>query len=232
MRRSFAILIWILLGALAASLGIGSVLLKAKQERDELAQKLALGQAQTTRLAEEHQQTIEEANKTVLAALRTASATRDLLNALTQEQINLETATSLTSTSQAKRWPQTISFPLGISVRTPTFTSTTSTDTTIESTLNNQNGEPVTWLFIKRYDAQQFQDLANPLSNVETVNYRLNQTLITGKRGVSGDGATVFILRTQRRGQPTHLLWARATSNVTQERILDSLSTLLFATTE
>ncbi len=232
MRRSFAILIWILLGALAASLGIGSVLLKAKQERDDLAQKLALREAQTTQLAEEHQQTIEEANKTVLAALRNASATRDLLNALTQEQASLEQATSLVSTSQAKRWPQTISFPLGISVRTPTFTIATSTDTTIESILNSQNGEPVTWLFIKRYDAQQFQDLANPLSNVETVNYRLNQTLITGKRGVSGDGATVFILRTQRRGQPTHLLWARTAGTMTQERILDSLSTLLFATTE
>ncbi len=232
MRRSFAILIWILLGALAASLGIGSVLLKAKQERDDLAQKLALGQAQTARLAEEHQQTIKEANETVLAALRNASATRDLLNALTQEQASLETAISLTSTSQAKRWPQTISFPLGISVRTPTFTIATSTDTTIEATLNGQNGEPVTWLFIKRYDAQQFQDLANPLSNVETVNYRLNQTLIIGKRGISADGATVFILRTQRRGQPTHLLWARTAGNITQERILDSLSTLLFATTE
>lgn len=230
MRRSFAILIWILLGALAASLGIGSVLLHAKQERDDLAQKLQLEEAQTDRLAQEHQETIQEANRTVMAALRNASATRELLNAITQEQTSLEEAVPLVSSLQTKRWPQTISFPLGISIRAPLFTVTTSTDTLVESTVTTSDGQAGTWLFVTRYEAQRFQDLGNTLSDARIVNYRLNQTLIAGKRGTSSDGSTLFILRTQRRGQPIHLIWARIMGSMTEERILDSLSTLLFAT--
>lgn len=232
MRRSLAIFIWILLGALAASLGIGSVLVKAKQERDVLAKQLLEEQAQTNELTKEHQQAIDEANRTILNALQTVSSTKELLALLTQEQADLEVAAPLTSSSQARRWPQTISFLLGVSIRTPSFALTTSTDTTIESATNGPDGQPMSWLFIKRYDAQQYQDLTNPLTNLEPVRYRLNQTLITGKRGTTSDGSVVFVLRTQRRGQLTHLIWARTNRTMSQDRLLDSLSTLLFATSE
>lgn len=228
MRRSFAILVWILLGALAASLGIGSVLLHARQERDTLEQKLLVEEAQTKRLTEEHAQTVQEANRTVIAALRTASATRDLLNAITQEQVALESATPLISSSQAKRWPQTISFPLGISLRTPLFVITTSTDTLVQSAFNSSAS--VNWLTITRFEEAQAQTLVRTLTSPTGVSYRLNQTLITGTRGTAVDGSTVFVLHTQRRGVPSHLIWAKVTNSMTEERILDSLSTLLFAT--
>lgn len=229
MRRSFAILVWILLGALAASLGIGSVLLKAKQERAVLEQRLAEEQQRFSQLQTEHQTIISEANKTVLAAVRNASATRELLVAITEEQATLEAATPLVGRAETKRWPQTISFPLGISLRTPTFTITTSTDTLIQSTLRLYSDQPVSWLSLTRYDAARFQDLIRPLNSAENVNYRLNQTLITGVRGFSPDGSTTFILRTQRRGTSSHLIWAKTYGSITTDRILDSLSTLLFA---
>lgn len=229
MRRSFAILIWILLGALAASLGIGSVLFHAKQERDELKQQLRTEHAVGIRLKQEHQRLIEEANRTVEAAVRNASATRDLLNAITQEQYALEQATGLVSPQQTRRWRQTIAFPLGISIQTPPFTNTTSTDTLIQSTIGIAGSSPVSWLSITRYDAVRFQDLIRMLSGIENVNYHLEQTLVTGVRGVSPDGSTTYVLRTQRRGVPAHLIWAKANGTMTQERILDSLATLLFA---
>ncbi len=229
MRRSFAILVWILLGALAASLGIGSVLLHAREERNTLDQQLQAEKKLNTRLQQEHQQLIEEANRTVAAAVRNASATRDLLNAITQEQYALESAIGLVSSQQTKRWPQTIAFPLGISIQTPPFTNTTSTDTLIQSTVSLQGSSPVAWLSITQYDGQRFQDLIRALSDTETVSYHLQQTLVTGTRGLSPDGAVTYILRTQRRGVPIHLIWAKVSGNMHQERILDSLSTLLFA---
>ncbi len=231
MRRSFAILIWILLGALAASLGIGSVLLHAKQERAELEQKLQTETALTASLRQEQKQTIEEANKAVLAAAQTASATRELLNTLTQEQTALEQASPLPTSAQTNRWYQTIAFPLGISIRTPPFTYTTSTDTLIESTIQTNDPEPTVWLSISRYDATNFEDLTRSLTEIESINYRLNQTLITGIRGRSPGGSIIFVLRTQRRGLSTHLIWARPTGRLTETQFLDSLSTLLFAAT-
>jgi hypothetical protein len=230
MRRSFAILVWILLGALAASLGIGSVLLNAKAERNGLEQKLQTEEARTTRLQEEHEQLIREANRTVAAAVRNASATRELLNAVTQEQAALEGATPLVNSASSKHWLQTISFPLGISIRTPPFVVTTSTDTLIQSNVSLQGGYPDAWLSMTHYDLTRFEDLTRNLAKSAPVNYRLNQTLITGIRGLGTDGAPVFVLRTQRRGVPIHLIWAKVTGNMTEDRILDSLSTLLFAT--
>lgn len=229
MRRSFAILVWILLGALAASLGIGSVLLNAKEERDGLERKLQTEEARGSRLQQEHELTILEANRTVAAAVRNASATRDLLNALTQEQSALERATLLVSSTLSKRWPQTIAFPLGISIRTPTYAASTSTDTLIQSLITLPDGYPSAWLSISRFDKTRAEELTRFLTNTETVYYRLNQTLITGTRGISTDGATIFVLHTQRRGVPTHLIWSKVTGKITQQLILDSLSTLLFA---
>ncbi len=229
MRRSFAILVWILLGALAASLGIGSVLLNAKEERDGLEQKLQSEAARVSQLQQEHERLIQEANKTVAAAVRNASATRELLNAVTQEQAALERALPLVSSAQSKRWPQTIAFALGISVRTPAFAASTSSDTLIQSVITQSDRYPNAWLSISRYDRTRAEELTRFLTNTETIYYRLNQTLITGTRGAATDGSTVFVLQTQRRGVPTHLIWSKVTGTMTQERILDSLSTLLFA---
>ncbi len=228
MRRSLAILVWILLGALAASLGIGSVLLNAKHDREALEQKLAAEESRVTNLQQQHDQFIAEANRTVEAAVRNASATRDLLNTITQEQDTLDRATPLITSAQAKRWSQTISFPLGISIRTPSFAITTSTDTLIQST-TFVDGATAAWLSITRYDQTRADDLTRYLSSTEAINYRLNQTLITGTRGTASDGSSVLVLRTQRRGTPTHLIWIKLTGQMTQARVLDSLSTLLFA---
>lgn len=229
MRRSLAILVWIILGALAATLGIGSVLLSAKHDRDALAEQLQQEQIRFSQLQQEHTQLINEANQTVQAAVRNASATRDLLNTVTSEQAALETAIPLNDRPQTKRWSQTISFPLGISVRTPTYTQSTSTDTSIQSVLQGGYDQPIAWLSITRYDAGRAQDLVRALSNTTQVNYRLNQTLISGTRGISPEGSVIFVLHTQRLGQISYLIWARVNSTITEDRILDSLSTLLFA---
>lgn len=229
MRRSFAILLWILLGALAASLGIGSVLLHAKEERSALESKLYEEEQRTAALRQEHEQVIAEANRTILSATETASATRALLRTITEEQAALEKAAPLVGSGASKRWPQTISFPLGVSVRTPPNTFSTSTDTLIQSVAASTGGYRSAWLSITRYDTNRFEELTRFLTNTESVQYRLNQTLLTGIKGTMADNATVLILRTQRLGVATHLVWAKITPVTSEDRILDSLSTLLFA---
>ena len=231
MRRSFTVLIWILLGAFAASLGVGTVLLSAKHDRDGLQQKIAQQNEEIARLQQERNQTILDANQHIEQAAAEASATHAQLQAITDEQRQLSAATPLLASYSAKRWPETVSFALDLSLRTPPNITTTSTDTELTSTLPSKNDQPVrNWLNITRYDDQRFSDLVHSLTQTQTLSYRLDQTWISGVGGISPDGVLTYVLRAQRQGQITHLIYVQALGSMTEQRILDSLSTLVFAT--
>lgn len=228
MRRSFSILIWILLGALAASFGIGSVLLDAKHDRILLENQINAQNQHILQLQEEHTVLVEEANRAVAAATRNASATRDILNALVTEQTKLDQAKSLVSSPLSNRWLETISFPLGISLRTPLMTRTTSTDASIESVLTS-SGE--TWMSIAPADQARFDSLTNSILNPQQIQYRVGNTLLTGVRGELTDHRTVFVLQSYYHAKPGFLIWTKVIGSVTENTLLDSLASLRFADT-
>lgn len=225
MRRSFSILIWILLGALAASLGIGSVLLDAKQDRALLEAQINAQNQHILQLQTEHTTLVEQANTAVAAATRNASATRDVLNTVLAEQIALDKARLLVSSAQY-RWLETISFPLGLSLKTPPTVRTTSTDHSISSLLASTQE---TWLSITAADQSRFEGLSGALSQTESVQYRVGTTLLSGVRGQMADGRRVYVLQTQSHGKPGFLIWAKAMGNVSEAILLDSLASLRFA---
>lgn len=231
MRRSLSIFLWILLGACASGFGMGYVLWHAQTQAQALNQQLERTQAQAKAIAENHERLIQEADQKIALATAEATQSKDLLQKYEKERLLLAQAPDLSSyRTKTKTWNQVVAFPIGLSVRLPPGTYGTSTDYALLATAGGssyQGGE--LWLSASTYKPEQELELAQGLFSTTSFAYRIDQNLILGQRGKkAGVDGNIYLLRIQRQGQTTHLLWLRTNIQVNDARVLEVLSSLSF----
>lgn len=232
-RRVLSAWIFILLGAGTTGVGMGLVLLQARMERDALKAQIQGVQAQMTTLQSEHTRLMNEASTriTKIEAEKAEGQAR-LSHLLEAEQLFAHASLLPSPDPRTRRtWIETISVPLGLSLRTPTTLPLVTTDQAITATIN---GTAETagdlWLSLTRYTPEAERSLLNQLTTTSTVQYRLGTRLLTGVRGIFQTDRTVaFLFRIEQQGQPQILLWVRAIPPLNETRLLEMLSTLTFA---
>lgn len=233
MRRSLSIFLWILLGACASGIGMGYVLWQAQDQTRSLNHQLERTQEQAKAIAENHERLIQEADQKVALATAEALQSKDLLAKYEQEQLLLAQTSDLSSyRTKTKTWNQIIAFPIGLSLRLPPNTFGTSTDYALLATTGGssyQSGD--LWLSATTYQPEQEHELSQGLFSTSSFAYRVDQTLILGQRGQKANvNGNIYVLRIQRQGKQTHLLWIRTNPTVNDARVLEILSTLSFGT--
>ncbi len=223
----------ILLGAGATGIGMGTVLFHARTERDTLKEHVRATEAQITSLQDEHTRLMAEASVRVTKAEETRQATQQELKTFLRAQELLTSAPTFPSPDLRLRrtWNETLSVPLGISIRTPTFAPANVNDQSLTATIN---GTPQTagdlWFSLTRFTPDGERSLIGQLQTTSSVRYRIGNRLLTGVRGTfHTDRSIAFVLRVEQNGRPEQLIWIRAIPPLTEPRLLEILSTLTFA---
>ena len=223
----------VLLGASATGIGMGIVLLHARTERDLLNAQVRQTETDLQNLKKEHTRLIEEAASRLTRMEATHAVTTARLEAITQAETLLANASTLPTPDPRTRrtWPETIVVPLGISIRTPVYAPAAVNDQTLTATINgNAQTAGDLWLSVTRYSPDAERSLLNQLQSTTTVQYRIGNRLLAGTRGVFQQNRGIaFVLRIERLGTPEKLIWIRAISPLNEQRLLEILSTLTFA---
>jgi hypothetical protein len=232
-RRVLSTWMFILLGAGATGVGMGIVLLNARAERNALKSQVSIAEAQLQKLQTEHVRLMNEASERVTKAQTDVETAQSTLNHFVAAQQALTSAPVLPSPDPRVRrtWAETISVPLGISIRTPAYAPAALNEQTLTATINGtaQTAGDL-WLSITPYSIESERSLLGQISATTSVRYRNNDRLLTGTRGLfQSDRSAAFVLRVERSGQPERLIWIRAISPLSESRLLEILSTLTFA---
>lgn len=234
MRRSFGILLWILLGALASAVGIGAVLHASNVDRKQLTRELEAAKSQVATLQAQQSSLTQESNQRVADAAQQVADLQRQLQALSTLQSQFKTATRLVvpAPAQLRRWSEFASVAMGVSLRVPPGMQTQSSDDGLfVSTRRIVKGTPIEeqWFAFAPYRQEREQDIRSRLMNVTDVSYALGTRLLTGVRGTLLDGTqTLYLLSVQENASTTHLLWGKTTDGVNERMILDTLATLSF----
>lgn len=234
MRRSFGILFWILLGALASAIGIGVVLHASNTDRKQLTRELEVAKSQVATLQAQQSSLTQESNQRVADAAQQVADLQRQLQALSALQSQFKTATRLTlpAPAQIRRWSEFASVAMGVSLRVPPGMQTQSSDDGLfVSTRRIVKGVPIEeqWFAFAPYRQEREQDIRSRLTNVTNVSYALGTRLLTGVRGTLLDGTqTLYLLSAQENASTTYLLWGKTTDGVSERMILDTLATLSF----
>lgn len=233
MRRSLAVLVWILVGAIASGAGMSFALHRSNEDRVRL-----------TRLAEEanaRAASLEKTSSELSASMRLATEEvghiQSELQHLRGWQTELKDATPLIPlrAAQTKGWSEFASVPLGVSIRIPPgMQANTSDDGVFLKTLANQRGRSIEeqWLGLSRYTRERQQDIYahSHIADSGPVRYTLGNRLLTGIAGKLGDtpDQKLYLLSIQENATSTYLLWAKTVDGVSERTILDTLATLSF----
>jgi hypothetical protein len=234
MRRSFGIILWILLGALASAIGIGIVLRASNIDREQLTKELETAKAQVTALQARQASLTQESNQRVTDAAQQVADLQRQIQALSSLQSRMKTATRLTppTPTQLRRWTEFASVAMGVSLRVPPGMQTQSSDDGLfVSTRRVIRGVPIEeqWLAFAPYRPEREQDIRSRLVNTKDVTYALGTRLLTGVRGTLTDGTqTLYLLSVQENSSTTHLLWGKTLEGVTERMVLDTIATLSF----
>lgn len=232
-RRVLSTWMFILLGAGATGIGMGLVLLQARLERDTLKEHVRIAEAQLTSFQSEHTRLMTEASARVTQAEEAEQTAHAQLDAYVGAQKLMETSLPLPSPDPRARrtWVETISIPLGISLRTPNLAPANANDQSITATINGtaQTAGDL-WFSLTKYSDEGERGLLRQLTSTTTVRYRIGNRLLNGSRGLfQGDQTPAFVFRIEQHGVPQSLIWIRAISPLTEQRLLEILSTLTFA---
>lgn len=233
MKRSIAILFWILLGAVASAAGVGYFFHEANVDRQRLANEaqaakdlLAQTKAASQKLADEANKKLADASKEVADAQLALKAAQEE-NALRNKAVTLVKPDART----LRGWLETINLPLGISLRVPTTMQATSTNQLLAAYVRPQTSftSADQWLSISSYDKTHETDLKKSLKETESLVYQVQNRLLVGMRGKLADlPGFVYVLRVGNATTSTHLIWARTSAAVTDQKALDVLATLSF----
>lgn len=234
MRRVASVLLSILLGASATGVGITIFLKKANDDRERLAAIAEQARQDSIAAAESNKRTVEEANKQVDAANAEVAKAQHLVKTLKEERDLLARAEPLSapSTKTLKGWREAVSVPLGISIKIPPTSRIELNDEsglTAGASSSQPQGDS-RWFSITPYDDRLDRELSSSAVTSTPVSYIADGQLLIGQRGKIGNpAAETIILRVQREGQNTHLIWARAPSSLPFSTVLTALATLTFA---
>ncbi len=232
MRRSLAVLIWILIGALAAGVGMSLALQRANQDRTSLARALQNANQRIQALE------ISLGENSGKSAVLTEELDRvqTELDRLRNWQTRLHNATPLTPLrpAQTKGWSEFASVPLGVSIRVPPgMQANTSDDGVFLKKFTNQHGLAIEeqWLGLSRYTPIRKQDIYthSQMREATSVNYILGSRLFEGTKGMLDEpGQSLFLFSIQENATSTYLVWAKTVEGVSERTILDTLAMLSF----
>jgi len=233
MRRSLSVFLWILLGACTTSIGMGYVLLQARAERYELHTQIRITQEQSKTLAADHERLMREADQRIAAALAETKRAKEIVERRDEEQTLLAQATPLLAPTNRtlKSWHPFISVPVGISLHIPPNTVAAGTEQSIISMIGGSTGRPgEQWLTILPYKETTEKELKQLFQESSPVQFSVGRYLLVGQKGTrTSFGGTSFLLRIQRDGQFSHLIWARTTSDLPETKIRETLATITVA---
>lgn len=228
MKRSLSVFIWILIGALAASGGLGYFLHQANQDRQHLLNlaHAAEQRAQEAQTANLH--LTNEANTKLQDASKEVQRTKEELEIYKQHQADYAAATPLRRPADRtlRSWTPAISIPLGLSLLVPPLSSadTNSAQLILSTTSSRQVAR---WMTIAPYQANEEQTWLQSTTNTQPIRYTTNGQTLVGVKGVNiYTSLPQYIFRLQTLTTSTHLLWIQPNAAVNDQRILDTLSTL------
>lgn len=234
MQRSTTILVGILLGALAAGLGIGLFLKKANDDRKRLAEQIDKTMQEASAAREENRQAIEEANKKLQAASIEVAKAQQFIKSLEEERKLLSVAKPLLipSSKSIRGWTDVISLDLGVSLKQP-FDSKIETNDRQTLTLVKSNVTETTdprWFSLSKYDARLESELISALATSTPVSYLVNGRILIGVQGtLPNRKEPLQILRVRYEGQIIHLIWIRDLSRYADGSVMmDVLASLKF----
>lgn len=237
MRHAWKMLGWILAGALASSAGLGIFLFQANRDRAELVRLLQAAEVRVKDAETNQRTTASEADQKIRQASEEVKRAEALLAALKEERDALTRAVTLTRSRAVASWKETVSLPLGVSLRTPSgfdvvvgqvsdgqprlavYATSPTTSTSTESRA---------WLVITPY-TEASQAIEQSTTKGEDRAYLVAGKLLIGKAGTMSSGEAGVILRAQAVASSTHLIVANVSQPGSEKRLLEVLSTLTFA---
>jgi len=234
MRRTFAVLGWILLGALAAGSSLGYYLYLANTDREWLSLRVSALQEQQQQAEQEKEKLSDQLNRKSDTVKLEEARLGSLLQACEERTSRLVQAVPLAKPDgrALRDWKNALSVALGVSLKLPPGVQTQERDRDWEALTVNR-GASSTWLAITPYDMLREQELAQDLVETEAVSYTVNGTLLSGIRGRDPNSrATTYLLRAGADRTPTHLVWAQTNDRVNATQVLDTLATLAFKTND
>lgn len=237
MRRSLAIILWILIGALASGASIGWVLRSANHDRETLARSLGNAKEHIKSLEKLNQETSQSLSLTAQEVGRLQSE----LATLQSWQRILKNATPLTPPPpiRLRGWSEFASVPMGAAIRVPSGSQARTNDDGLflrTQPKPGQQGIEEQWLVLVKYNQNREKEFYKN-SSYDTsgpVSYSLDNRLISGSRTYAGTGSTrthettSFILSVQDNATSTYLVWAKTVPGIDERTILDTLATLSF----
>ena len=232
MKRSMAIFLWILLGALASGLAIGFFLHRANTDRERLVMEIDKAKQQAEETMNANRKLVAEADQKLSGASAEVDHAQELIKQYELERDLLLHATRLDkpTPNQLRSWKTFLSLPLGISLQTPPGSYATSNEALVSVRIDDSIAGGSDWLDITLYDrayeVSRAQELVDATS---TLTYLVDGHLLSGVRGRIRDTA-VFgsVLRVMAHGTTTHLLWLRPRVGISDQTILRTLATLIF----
>ncbi len=232
MRRSIAVLCWILVGAFAAGSAIGYFLYQANHDRVRLAETVRKAEEQVSQIKTAQEKTANEANRKVAEASAEVTRTQDLLKRYEEERKLLLKAIPLNmDPRKLKTWSESVSYPLGVSIRLPPGMNATQTEEALVVGKASNTSGTDQWLSISAYNAQAERQLTDRLTDQVPRVYVVNDRILNGVRGKMADlPGYVYLFDIIHNATSTHLIWARSGADMTESKVLETLSTLAFRT--
>lgn len=232
MRRSIAVLFWILLGALAAGGTTGYFLHRANVDRRQLSEQTDQLRQELDAIKQQNEALTIEANTKITNASTHVDTAQQTVAALQEENRLLKLAQHLEEPTvyQLKSWDENICIPLGVTLKLPPGSRVISNGTVLSVGTDVVRGTfPDAWLSITPYDQTRETTLLSGLQNAEPVTYFVGGRIATGQRGIiDAEGHIGFVMKAQTDANVTHLIWARGIGNVTEKQILETLATVTF----
>lgn len=221
-----------MVGAFAAGSAIGYFLFRANHDRVRLAETVRKAEEQVDQVKAAQEKTAEDANRKVAEASAEVTRTQTLLKRYEEERALLLQAIPLRmDPRKLKTWSESVSYPLGVSIRLPPGMSAVQTDEALVVGKASNTSGTDQWLSISAYDKQAETELTNRLVDPVARVYVVNDRILNGVRGKMADlPGYVYLFDIIHNATSTHLIWARSGADITESKVLETLSSLAFRT--
>ncbi|MFZ2804073.1 MAG: hypothetical protein WA001_02515 [Patescibacteria group bacterium] len=237
MRRFTSVILSILLGGFAVALGMGFFLMKANTDRERLANVATQAQQAAQAATAERDQAVTEANQKLDTANAEVAKAENAITSLQQERDEIAGAQVLgiPSAHATRNWKEAIDLETQTSFKFPPTSAVASNDGTGLVIVQSPSGNSTTstdarWLTVTPFDASQESQLENSFVTSTAVSYLVDGHLLVGKLGTTeGAQNNVFVLRVQKDGVPSGLIWLNDPTNDTDNAIaMNVLASLSF----
>lgn len=232
MRRFSSVILSILLGAIAVGGGMFVFLNKANADRARLADIAAQSREDVKAAQDASQKTVEDANRKLADANAEIAKAQRVIKLLQEERELMRAATILEPPrpSAIKGWKQAIDIPLGVSAKFPPGHTIELNDAQALTISTDDAAPDRRWLSITPYDERLDAELRANFTTSTAISYLVGGRLLIGARGsLTGSLGNIFVLRAQKDGRSSHLIWARVPAGATEKTVLTAIATLDFA---